>query len=334
VRDLLLGRGRSDNVDLVVAGDAAKVVESLGAEALEHERFATAKVFLDGLEVDIASARTETYPHPGALPEVATGASIEDDLARRDFSLNAIAVDLADGRVIDPFEGREDLAGGVLRVLHPRSFEDDPTRALRAARYAARFGFALEEGTGRLLRRADLGTVSTDRVDAELERIAVEPEAVQGFELLSDWGLVQFREGGVERARGVDELLRSEPWASFVPRDRALLRAALGPAGGEEDLASTIPARPAEGVELAAGSDPVELALARALGAEWLDLYLNDWANVRLEVGGEDLIAAGIPEGPAVGAGLAAALRRKLDGELDGAEQELDAALEAARGHR
>src|SRR4051795_10406254 len=115
VRDLLLGRGRSDNVDVVVVGDAAKIVQGLGAEALEHERFATAKVFLDGLEVDVASARTETYPHPGALPEVATEASIEDDLARRDFSLNAIAVDLADGRVIDPFEGREDLAGGVLR---------------------------------------------------------------------------------------------------------------------------------------------------------------------------------------------------------------------------
>jgi tRNA nucleotidyltransferase (CCA-adding enzyme) len=334
VRDLLLGRGRSDNIDIIVAGEPATIVQSLEAEALEHDRFATAKVDLEGLEVDIAAARTERYPHPGALPEVATGATIGADLERRDFSLNAIAVDLAEGTILDPFGGREDLARGVLRVLHPRSFEDDPTRALRAARYAARFGFKLEEETERLLREADLGAVSTDRLDAELERIAAEPEAVKGFELLACWGLIPLRAGGSELAGKVDELLRGDPWASFVPRDRALLRAAIGPAGGEEHLASSAPAGPAEGVELASGRDPIELALARALGAEWLDSYLADWANVRLEIGGEDLIAAGVPEGPAVGVGLAAALRRKLDGELDGAEQELEAALEAARSQR
>ena len=331
VRDLLLGRGRAD-IDLVVEGDASALAAKLGADPVEHQRFATAKVNLDGHEIDIATARAETYSHPGALPEVRP-ARLEDDLARRDFTLNAMAIPLhGEPELIDPRHGHADLEAGALRVLHEGSFVDDPTRALRAARYGARFDFAPEPQTEELLRQTDLGTVSDDRREAELLRIAAEPRAPRAFELLAEWGLAEPREGGVELAARVAELLASPPWDEVAYRDRAVLLAALGPVGGEVELAGATPERPSDAVELARGRGPVELVLARAMGAEWLDRYLGEWRSIELEIDGEDLIAAGVPPGPALGRGLREALRRKLDGEVAGRDRELDVALEAARG--
>jgi tRNA nucleotidyltransferase (CCA-adding enzyme) len=332
VRDLLLGRGRSD-IDLVVVGDAAELATRLGGEAIAHERFGTAKAQLDGHQIDIATARAESYAHPGALPEIEPAGDLETDLARRDFTINAMAVPLhGESELIDPHGGRADLEAGLLRVLHARSFEDDPIRALRAARYAARFGFRAETETEALLRKADLGTVSADRRQAELRRLAAERGAARGFELLAEWGLVETRPGGVALAARVAELLSSPPWQDFARPDRAVLAAAIGDPGVEEDIAAAQPERPSLAVELASGRDPVELTLARALGAEWLDRYLLEWRSVRLEIDGEDLVVAGIPQGPEIGRGLDEALRRKLDGELSGREEELAAALAAARG--
>jgi len=330
VRDLLLGRPRAD-VDLVVEGDAAALAERLGGADVEHERFGTVKVEVEGHELDIARARTETYPHPGALPVVEPAESIEVDLGRRDFTINAMAIPLAEANLIDPHGGRGDLEQGLLRVLHPGSFEDDPTRALRAARYAARFDFGLEPETEDLLRKADLTTVSADRRRAELERLAGEASACEGFELLDEWGLVHLRENGVELMRAVSDLLESPHWAELVPREEALLSAALGPPGGEDLLASMWPPKPGEGVEIAGRRDPVELILARALGADWIEHYLTAWSKIRLDIDGSDLIAAGIPQGPAVGRGLRAARQQKLEGEISGREEELAVALEAAQ---
>lgn len=330
VRDLLLGRPRAD-VDLVVVGDAAGLAARLGGAGAEHERFGTAKVEIDGHELDIATARSETYSQPGALPDVAPAQSIEDDLGRRDFTINAMAIPLDDeSRLIDPRGGREDLGRGLLRVLHPRSFEDDPTRAIRAARYASRYGFTLEPETDRLLRRADLATVSADRRRAELERLATEPTGAVGLGLLAGWGIIDLREGGVELMKSVEELLRAPHWAELVPREEALIAAALGPEGTEKVLASMWAPKPGEGVELAERRDPVELILARAMGADWLDQYLTIWRNVRLEIDGGDLIAKGIPQGPAIGRGLRAARIGKLEGQISGREEELATALAAA----
>lgn len=331
VRDLLLDRGRAD-IDLAIVGDAAALAARLGAEPVEHERFATAKVRLDGHEVDIASARAERYPQPGALPEVEPAGEIESDLARRDFTINAMAIPLwGEARLIDPYSGRDDLEAGLLRVLHEGSFADDPTRALRAARYAARFGFELESETAALIRSADLDTVSADRRRAELLRLAAEPEAARGLGLLARWGLVEPRPGGIDLAARVAALLAAPPWRDIAPRDRAVLAAALGPPGGEEELAATHPQRPSLAVELAGRHEPIELVLARAQGAEWLDRYLLEWCSVTLEIDGDDLIAAGVPQGMAIGRGLKEALLRKLDGEVSGREQELEVALAAAR---
>jgi tRNA nucleotidyltransferase (CCA-adding enzyme) len=332
VRDLLLGRERSD-LDLVVIGNPVALADRLGAaEVIEHERFATAKLVLDGHEIDVAAARTEAYARPGALPDVTPALNVETDLARRDFTINAMAIPLSgEPGLIDPHGGWEDLAAGLLRVLHPGSFEDDPTRALRAARYAARFGLELEAETAERLRASDLGTVSADRRRAELVRLAAEPSAAEGLRLLSEWGLLELREGGFELAGAVAELLEQEPWRSEVYRPEAILSAAIGPPGAEAELAAARPRQPSEAVALARGRGGVELALARALGAEWVDAYLGNWRWVRLEIDGEDLIAAGVPQGPALGRGLEAALRKRLDGEVNGREEELAAALAAAR---
>lgn len=331
VRDLLLGQGRTD-IDLVVEGDATALATRLGGEVVEHERFATAKAHLGEHEVDIATARAESYPHPGALPEVEPTAGIAADLARRDFTINAMAIPLRrESELIDPHRGRKDLEAGLLRVLHGRSFEDDPTRALRAARYAARFGFELEPETAELLRKADLSTVSADRRDAELLRLAGETEAVRGFVLLAEWGLVDLRENGVELAGRVAGLLAESPWVEMARRDRAVLAAVLGRWGEAEKLAAAHPGGPSEAVRLARGASPIELVLARAMGAEWLDRYAQEWRDVKLQIDGDDLIAAGVPQGPQIGRGLAEALRRKLDGELSGRDEELAVALEAAR---
>lgn len=331
VRDLLLGRGRTD-LDLVVVGDAAALGRALGGEVSEHPRFATAKARLGEHEIDLAAARTETYAAPGALPDVAPADDIVADLARRDFTVNAMAISLDGGELIDPFGGRTDLEARLLRVLHDRSFVDDPTRALRAGRYAARFGFALEADTERLLLEADLATVSADRRDAELLRLAREESAAAGFELLAGWGLIRLRPGALDLIDGVRALLAAPPWRDSAPLDLAVLAAAIGPEGMEGALAEAEPATPAEAVDRAAVASPIELLLARAIGAAWLDRYVGEWRDVALEIDGGDLIAAGVPEGPAVGRGLAAALRGKLDGDLSGREEELRVALAAARG--
>jgi tRNA nucleotidyltransferase (CCA-adding enzyme) len=330
VRDLLLGRDRAD-VDLMVEGDAAALAAALGGARAEHDRFGAVKVEAEGHEVDIVGARTETYERPGALPTVAPAASVEEDLGRRDFTINAMAIPLqGEPRLIDPHGGRADLDQGLLRVLHDRSFLDDPTRAIRAARYASRFGFRLEPKTEELLRQADLTTVSADRRRAELERLAAEEDACEGFELIGEWGLIDLRPGGVELMQAVDALLKTPHWADAVPRERALVAAALGPPGAEEVLASMWAPKPGEGVELAERRDPVELILARAMGADWLDQYLTSWRRIALEIDGEDLIAAGVEQGPAIGRGLRAARHKKLEGEISGREEELATALAAA----
>ena len=137
---------------------------------------------------------------------------------------------------------------------------------------------------------------------------------------------------GHELAEAVESLIADPPWSEVAERPAALLAAALGPPGGELELAAAVPRTPSEAVKLARERKPVELVLARAGGAEWLDRYLTEWSGIGLEIDGSDLIAAGVPEGPALGRGLGEALRRKLDGELVGREQELAAALAVARG--
>ena len=125
------------DLDVVVEGDALAVAEALGEVVERHERFGTAEVLAEGGRINVAGARTETYAEPGALPDVELGAGIEEDLRRRDFTINAIAVALDDGRTVAVPGAADDLDARRLRVLHERSFLDDPTRIYRMVRYAA-----------------------------------------------------------------------------------------------------------------------------------------------------------------------------------------------------
>ena len=187
VRDLLLGEPGFD-VDLAVEGDGQAFARALATGARRpgqpHDAFGTAVVeYGDGERVDVVTARRERYEAPAALPTVEPS-TIEDDLFRRDFTINAMAVALdgrAAGRLVDPFEGRRDLEAKTIRVLHDGSFVDDPTRIFRALRYASRYGFELDEHTDALAREAIeaglVGRLSPARLRDELVLLLDEPQA-------------------------------------------------------------------------------------------------------------------------------------------------------------
>jgi tRNA nucleotidyltransferase (CCA-adding enzyme) len=332
VRDLLLGAGGTD-LDVAIEGDADAISDIPGYRPERDELFLTGRLETGDRKIDIARTRAESYPRPGALPEVRP-APIGEDLARRDFTVNAMAFPIGEGaELIDPHGGLEDLRAGQLRVLHAGSFIDDPTRALRAARYAARFGFDLEPETARLLAEADLSTVSDDRVQNELRRIAGEDDPARALRLILDWGVMPTLDPAApERVTEVAQLASAPPWADWADPELAVMLGIVRPLPQIRELAAATPERPSEAVRLAEPWDPAQLLVARALGAEWLDRYAAEFRHVRLGITGEDLIAAGIPQGPAIGQGLDAARSGKLDGELATSDDELSIALAAARG--
>ncbi len=188
VRDLLLGRPNLD-LDLALEGDAPALARRLarltGASVKSHPRFGTATVRWGNSALDVVTARSETYARPAALPSVKPG-TIEDDLRRRDFTINAMAASLAPphfGDLVDPHDGKTDLDRGIVRVLHGNSFRDDPTRIWRAIRYEQRLGFRLGHDTEGALRR-DVGlmhALSGDRLRHEIERILHEERPERAF---------------------------------------------------------------------------------------------------------------------------------------------------------
>jgi tRNA nucleotidyltransferase (CCA-adding enzyme) len=198
VRDLLLGRRHLD-LDFVVETDAIRVARAFaraaGARVVAHEAFRTAVVTAADVRFDLVTARREVYPAPGALP-VVTPATLADDLARRDFTINAMALTAAGpaaGTLIDPHGGRADLAAGVLRVLHERSFQDDATRLWRAGRYVARLGLRLDPETERLAHRDRdyLDTISPARIHHEIERVLDEARPERALRWLDELGILR-----------------------------------------------------------------------------------------------------------------------------------------------
>ena len=202
VRDLLLKRENWD-LDLTVEGDgiafARLVADRYGAGLAVFERFATARLaFPDGFKMDIATTRRESYAQPAVLPTVQP-ASIEEDLTRRDFSINAIAVQLNPrqfGRLLDPHGGQRDLRARTIRVLHAGSFQDDPTRIFRAIRFEQRFGFRLERNTVRLLEQAAstnlIKQISGPRLQNEILLLFAEHDPVRAIARLAQLKLLRF----------------------------------------------------------------------------------------------------------------------------------------------
>jgi tRNA nucleotidyltransferase (CCA-adding enzyme) len=368
VRDLLRGAPGVD-LDIAVEGDARSVARALAhrlsGAVREHERFGTATVTAPGLSFDLAATRSEVYERPGALPAVEP-APLAEDLRRRDFTINAMAVGLTGddlGHLYDPHAGLDDLRRGVVRVLHERSFLDDPTRLLRALRYEARLGFAMDPETERLAGAAAaesaLRTVSGARVRDELMPLLAEQAADRAVE--------RMRALGIDRA--MHPALDAEP---ELVTSAALGAVTIGAHPGRSALAALVSAAPEEldewlsELHLRAGErdavaraareaprlamelrqelrpsqlhsllapEPLEaLALALAMRAptEAVLLWVTKLRDVRLEISGEDLRKAGVPEGPALGRALAETLFRKLDGDVEGREEELRAALAIA----
>lgn len=319
---------RVDDIDLVIEGDPLPLAMTLDPDLKSNDRFGTVSLSIQGSPVDIAMARTESYRRPGSLPDVKAGL-ITDDLDRRDFTINSMAIGIEEGaKLIDPFDGIADLTSGVIRVLHTNSFVDDPTRAFRAARYAARFGFDLDPVTAGLMLEVDTSTVSRDRLESELRLISMEDNALDALKLARVWGLVDFEEDRLDLADRAIALNEVEPWKDEVPVPLLVLGAVFGELEASAALLEK-PESPWDGYIRALGRDPMDLLLARAAGASWLDDWQREWRWVELEITGADLLAAGIPEGPGLGMALERALEAKINGLVSGVDQEMKVALAA-----
>jgi tRNA nucleotidyltransferase (CCA-adding enzyme) len=340
----------------------------MSVTARVHERFGTATLPLPGAgQLDVARSRRETYAGPGALPRVEP-APIAEDLGRRDFTINAMALELAPGRrLLDPFGGMADLASRVVRMLHAGSPVDDPTRAFRAARYANRLGFRVDPGTRRWIAAASrtraFDAVSGDRLRRELKLIFSEENRAGAVRLLRDLDLDRAidpalpREASVlPRMRRAEAIAARHPgetswllyllaWTSGLDHTvRERLSRRLSLAGEEARRLGTWPevfeALRAEGTGrspsgiLAHGFSADELAAAAATGAgaigRRLELALAA-RQTRLAIAGRDLLAAGVTAGRGVGEALKATLSARRNGKIS-PRQELAFALAAARG--
>jgi len=196
VRDLLLGKSNID-LDIVMDKDVKivvyKLAKILSARCIYHSQFRTAKLFLEDLEIDMATMREENYPSIGSLPQVRLTSSIEKDLFRRDFTINAMAIKIDKGGLsdlIDPYHGLKDLKSKKIRVLHEKSFLDDPTRIIRAIRFSTRFGFSLEKNTRKWLKEAVsknvFSKVSSVRIGNEIIKLLKDEKPFEGIEKIKN----------------------------------------------------------------------------------------------------------------------------------------------------
>jgi tRNA nucleotidyltransferase (CCA-adding enzyme) len=361
VRDLILDRPSLD-IDLAVEGDVealgARVAAATGLRLVQHGRFGTATLRGDSFTVDFARTRRESYPRPGALPDVEP-AAILDDLARRDFTMNAMALRLTApaGELIDPFGGAADIEARLVRVLHEESFRDDATRMLRACRYATRFGFALEPSTLSLLRRDRefMDTVSGARLRRELEltfredcapeaallarrlRVlqAVHPLLQIGIGVARRWRLAlegpRFADvaelgfGVVTACSNLDEAAQLASRLHLTRRQEQVVR-------GTVRLFAQLAKLDERGLSV---SETVAILEREPPAAVWalgvkssgrvarrcLE-YLRTWRRVRPSLDGRDLQAMGLAAGPRIGEALARLRRARLDGEVTTADDE------------
>lgn len=365
VRDLLLGRASLD-MDLAVEGNAIKLARRLarqvGGRVIAHPAFGTAKLTQGQWSLDLATARSETYSRPGALPTVQPG-NMEADLARRDFTVNAMALDLKPdsyGKLLDPHCGRQDLELGLIRVLHERSFTEDATRIFRAIRYEQRLGFRIELATEAWLRRdlAMLNTVSGDRIRHELELILREAQPERMLLRAGELGVLAVLHPALkadgwlaarfEEARHIallpeeanilylcllfyhltpEEARQTIDWLNFP---RSVGRTVTGclelrerlPGLAQPDI------RPSDIYGLL-HKYPAEAIQANALAQGTglvrtrLRLYLDKLRYVKTSLDGSDLQKLGVAPGPRLGRLLAALHKARLDSEVATREDEI-----------
>ena len=356
VRDLALGRDLLD-VDVAAEGEveslAAKAASVLGGRCVAHGEFGTMTLEANGARLDLAMARAETYARPGALPRVRP-ASISEDLARRDFTINALALAICGperGRLLDPFGGWADLRRGLVRVLHQRSFIDDATRILRAVRYAARLGFRLESGTRALLLRdvSYLATISGARLRQELVRLLAEERPETALVACQRLGVLAavhpalrfdrrlaaaFRAARRRRAPLSPELYLSLLGTPISPeeasavahrlalsaRERRVLEGAASLGRVVSDLAQAR-LRPSQVVALLeAYPEPSlsawSLVAPSRTSRRRVRRYLECWSYVKSSLDGRALQRLGMPRGPLVGEAMRMLRAARLDGQV------------------
>lgn len=368
VRDLLLCLPGKD-IDLVVEGDshslAIELARIFDGEITLHEQFRTAKLSVGGFSIDVATARKEAYSHPGALPTVQAG-TIEDDLRRRDFSINSMAISVSGenyGRLIDPLGGFADLEGRLVRILHPASFTDDPTRIFRAIRYEQRFGFKIETATLKLLEKGkgNISSLSADRLRYEFECIFAEqaPEMAlaRAYQLsvlgeISEALIFDKTEAKwFEAARGAYSP-QAVPFALYMallnyrlgnednnklikrlnlPADAAKTVSGISRLKQKQDDLKKADMRPSDIYYLLAGFDPLAIkacaiACPHHIVKKRLELYLTELRHIRPILGGEDLIRLGYSPGPAIGQALLAIQEKRLNGSVSSRQQETELA--------
>lgn len=355
VRDLLGNRSAMD-LDLSVEGGTPetpdRLAQALGGEVVSRSEFGTAKLTVGDVELDLVAARREIYIGPGALPTVSSG-DIFDDLARRDFSVNAMAVSLQPdewGRLLDPHGGREDLSARVLRVRHDASFVDDATRILRAVRYMARLGLALEPNTALLLRRDlhHMDGISGDRVRNELVRMLDDETALPALGLARELGVLAAVHSALDAAPEllvrlsaaieghtvghlalfaaltygaessslpglVRRLNMDSEWARVV-RDMAAAKGAVPALASADIRPSQVHAALYKKHPTAIQGCAMATGDAAARGA--MQRYLAELRYVTPTLNGSDVMAMGVPKGPLVGEALEALLGARLDGEV------------------
>lgn len=356
VRDLLLGQPTID-LDLTVEGDAPalaqEAAQALNARCVVHPQFLTATVKRQGFALDLTTARSETYHRPGALPRVRPS-SIREDMLRRDFTINAMALPLTGpqrGDLFDPCGGQQDLAAGLIRALHHRSFQDDATRILRAARYEQRFRFRLEEQTLAWLKR-DVGylqTITGPRIRQEMMRIMQELYPERPLLRLQELGALHAVHPSLSldtaRARAFARLRRLAPdtlpaayWCTIAwdlsPTQAASLAQRLAlPRHLTQALTAPAAIRPLEATLVRKGLRPSQVldllsphplpaiaALAaltqnRSTRQRCLS-FLRHWRYVKPILNGASLLAMGVPRGPAVREALTRLRAARLDGEV------------------
>lgn len=363
VRDLVLGRPSLD-FDLVLEGDAISLGRSLvskfGGKLTVHTKFKTAKWF-PGLStfrpsnlptfIDLISARSETYKHPAALPAVKLG-TVADDIRRRDFTLNALAISLDGeyfGELRDELGGLDDLQNGLVRVLHPRSFIDDPTRLFRAARYEKRYDFKIEPQTLALIPEARplIAKLSAQRIRHELDLILGEPNALSILARLGDldllkpihpsltwdvttWARFQHKVNSAnERWLLWLMSLTETEIASLNQRLKftaSLLKSLYASSKIFAALSAFEDLKPSQCVERLNGF-PLNAVSAAALIAQGksrqnLEKYLSEWRHIKPKTTGDDLKNLGIAPGPKYQEILSRLRNAWLDGEVDSENEE------------
>jgi tRNA nucleotidyltransferase (CCA-adding enzyme) len=355
------GRGdESERGESPAATLARRLQARLGGALSAHAEFGTASLTLDsGLVVDLASARSEAYAFPGALPEVRESALVED-LSRRDFTLNALAVRVHPGpaELLDPFGGFPDLEARRLRILHPLSFVEDPTRIVRGARLAGRLGLRFDDDTlakmPAALRREVVGNVSGQRLRGELELTLAETRVAPAlsqlvttgamralYGLVVDEAAVRRLDGEREEAarrgdsRGADTfagaaalvlLLASTPDG---PAARALVRFHWPKrlAVQRERVRALARGDAPPDDERLEGLDPPSRRALAALAPELAPVVTAfEHAPERPKVRGRDVVLLGLPPGPQVGAVLARLQRARAEGAVASFDEELELA--------